>query len=140
MISLLWQMAPRWAQSDGGKVRWDGNWPSPFELLRLQLVADLNTLEIERNSETVSQLRTPDSQFSADLASARAVLLDPGTRMEAVAKFKSDPPEDVDIIYVTHVYHELEKTLPLSGVPNLLTSFPIHGTPGSVRRAWMGSQ
>jgi hypothetical protein len=63
-------MAPRWTQSDGGKVRWDGNWPSPFELLRLQPVTDLNALEIERNSETVSQLRTPDSRFYTDLASA----------------------------------------------------------------------
>jgi hypothetical protein len=95
MISSLRQMAPRWTQSDDRKVRWDGNWRSPFELLRLQPVADFNTLEIERNSETVSQLRTPDSLFYADLASARTVLLDPGTRMEAVAKFKSDPLEDV---------------------------------------------
>jgi hypothetical protein len=35
-----------------------------------------------------------------DLASARAVLHDPGTRMEAVAKFRSDPLEDVSIISV----------------------------------------
>jgi hypothetical protein len=130
MISSLRQMAPRWTQSDGGKVRWDGNWPSPFGLLRLHPVADLNTLEIEWNSETVSQLRTPDSWFYADLASARAVLLDPGTRMEAVAKFNSNPLEEVYIIYVTQVSHELEKTLPLSGVADLLPSFPIHGIPG----------
>jgi hypothetical protein len=49
--------------------------------------------------------------------------------MEAVAKFKSDPLEDVYIIYVTQVSHELEKTLPLSAVAYLLTSFPIHRIP-----------
>jgi hypothetical protein len=128
MIPSLRQMAPRWTQSDGGKVRWDGNWPLPFELLRLHPVADHNALEIERNSDTVSQPRTPDSRFYADLANARAVLLDPGMQMEAVAKFKFDPLEEVSIIYVTQVSHELEKMLPLSGVADLPTSFPIHGT------------
>jgi hypothetical protein len=52
--------------------------------------------------------------------------------MEAVAKFKSDSLEDVYIIYFTQVSHELEKTLPLSGVADLLTSFPIQGTRGYV--------